>query len=248
MIVWAGGGNTGGRYAVAGDTWTPTSIGANVPTPRYQHSAVWTGREMIVWGGSPSLASGGSYCACPAGLILYRDADGDGFGDARRSRPSCDGSIPTGFVADDTDCDDGNASIHPGAAESCNAIDDDCDGTVDNGAGASCDDGDACTTDSCGATGCIHTFCDDANACTADLCDLALGCVASIANLDTTDFSAHRVDGRDLVVLADAWNSCPGDASYNPVANLDRGIGSPDACIGDTDFHLFMTTFGRGCP
>src|SRR5678815_225790 len=34
-----------------------------------------------------------------------------------------------------TDCDDAQASRHPGAIENCNSIDDDCDGTVDDGAG-----------------------------------------------------------------------------------------------------------------
>jgi len=28
-----------------------TSQGANVPSPRYQHTAVWTGTQMVVWGG-----------------------------------------------------------------------------------------------------------------------------------------------------------------------------------------------------
>ena len=32
------------------DTWTPTSL-TNVPTARQYHTAVWTGSEMIVWGG-----------------------------------------------------------------------------------------------------------------------------------------------------------------------------------------------------
>ena len=93
-----------------------------------------------------------------------------------------------------------------------------------------------------------NAFCDDGNACTADLCNAESACVASVANWDTTDFSADRVDGRDLVVLADAWNSCPGDPAYNAAVNLDQDAASPGDCIGDTDFHLFMTTFGRGCP
>ena len=32
------------------DTWTATSI-TNAPAGRYLHTAVWTGSEMIVWGG-----------------------------------------------------------------------------------------------------------------------------------------------------------------------------------------------------
>jgi N-acetylneuraminic acid mutarotase len=57
MVVWGGddgftvgGTNTGGRYNLALDTWTPTStVGA--PSGRHLHTAVWTGSEMIVWGG-----------------------------------------------------------------------------------------------------------------------------------------------------------------------------------------------------
>ncbi len=45
-----------------------------------------------------------------------------------------------------------------------------------------CDDGFACTTDTCSAlAGCMHTpnnaACDDGDACTTDICDLAVGCV-----------------------------------------------------------------------
>ena len=58
MIVWGGWSsegfiqimNTGGRYNPASDEWTPTSL-TDVPQARRWHSAVWTGSEMIVWGG-----------------------------------------------------------------------------------------------------------------------------------------------------------------------------------------------------
>lgn len=58
MIVWGGrftfsitsGYNTGGRYDPLLDRWTPTTT-INAPTQRYRHAAVWTGSEMIVWGG-----------------------------------------------------------------------------------------------------------------------------------------------------------------------------------------------------
>jgi len=57
MIVWGGtngGGfeiNTGGRYNPGTDSWTATST-TNAPEGRVYHTAVWTGSEMIVWGGT----------------------------------------------------------------------------------------------------------------------------------------------------------------------------------------------------
>ncbi len=59
----------------------------------------------------------------------YADNDGDGFGDAGSTLNQCD--KPAGYVADNTDCDDGNGDVYPGATELCNGIDDDCDGGVD---------------------------------------------------------------------------------------------------------------------
>lgn len=60
MIVWGGcsagvsehacESNDGGRYNPATDTWISTRT-SGAPTPRINHGAVWTGTEMIVWGG-----------------------------------------------------------------------------------------------------------------------------------------------------------------------------------------------------
>lgn len=71
MIVWGGGPvvqsdqsyNTGGRYNPASDSWQPTSTAPGVPFPTLHHSAVWTGSEMIVWGGQYLIVtrSGGRY-------------------------------------------------------------------------------------------------------------------------------------------------------------------------------------------
>ncbi len=59
----------------------------------------------------------------------YLDSDGDGYGDANSTTPAC--SQPSGYVADDQDCDDGAQAVNPAATEYCDTIDNDCDGTTD---------------------------------------------------------------------------------------------------------------------
>jgi N-acetylneuraminic acid mutarotase len=73
MLVWGGRAspftqqgamNDGGRYNPVSDTWSPiTSAGA--PERRSEFVAVWTGSEMLVWGGTidggASLATGARY-------------------------------------------------------------------------------------------------------------------------------------------------------------------------------------------
>jgi slime mold repeat-containing protein len=52
------------------------------------------------------------------------------------------------------------------AAEVCNGLDDDCDGSVDEGADIACDDNNPCTADACsGISGCGHTPADDGTSC-----------------------------------------------------------------------------------
>ncbi len=62
----------------------------------------------------------------------YRDFDGDGYGDPQDGAMACE--PPEGYVWDSTDCDDTQSTIHPGAPEYCDGLDDDCDGQVDEGA------------------------------------------------------------------------------------------------------------------
>src|SRR4029450_4354385 len=104
-----------------------------------------------------TFGSGARYCACPNGRFVFRDADSDGYGVAGVATPSCDGSIPTGYVTNDTDCDDIPSAPHPGGTEGCNGLDDDCDGIVDDGGSSLCSDADLCTTDACAGGACTFT-------------------------------------------------------------------------------------------
>lgn len=62
---------------------------------------------------------------------FYADRDGDGHGD--RDAPMLACTAPAGFVDDSSDCDDACAACHPGAAEACDGVDQDCDLAVDEG-------------------------------------------------------------------------------------------------------------------
>ena len=69
--------NTGGRYNPLTDTWTPTST-ASAPIGRYAHTAIWTERMMIVWGGRIGInlsSNGGRYVGGPPVPEVATDLD-----------------------------------------------------------------------------------------------------------------------------------------------------------------------------
>jgi len=75
--------------------------------------------------------------APPASSCADNDGDGDGYSGA------------------DGDCDDTNAAVSPGAAEACDGIDNNCDGTIDEGTECYDDDGDGQTE--------LNGDCDDSD-------------------------------------------------------------------------------------
>ncbi len=63
-------------------------------------------------------------------LPWYADNDGDGYGNPAAATTAC--GLPIGHVANDNDCDDGEALAWTGADERCDGVDNDCDGITDN--------------------------------------------------------------------------------------------------------------------
>jgi len=76
MIIWGGfrgtngdnaNHNDGARYDPSTDTWKPVST-RNAPSARFDSPAVWTGNEMLVWGGYTDAQS--RYQGCHADAHL----------------------------------------------------------------------------------------------------------------------------------------------------------------------------------
>ncbi len=115
---------------------------------------------------------------------FYGDSDGDGYGGSQYQEEAC--TAPPGFVSNTDDCDDLDASSHPGASEVCDGADNDCDSTVDEGTGSTWyqdDDADGYGNGSVSTTACDAPSgyvgnaldCDDFNAATNpsayEICD-----------------------------------------------------------------------------
>jgi hypothetical protein len=92
-----------------------------------------------VYTGAPELCADGLDNNCNGqideNIIVnryYRDSDNDGWGNAGVYKDSC--AQPLGFVNNNTDCDDGNPALFPGAIEIRDGVDNNCNGKVDDNA------------------------------------------------------------------------------------------------------------------
>jgi hypothetical protein len=167
----------------------------------------------------------------------YADSDGDGFGDAETSAVACE--APEGYTADDTDCDDSDPNIRPGADEHCDG-DYNCDGSVnyddvDGDGFAACED---CDDAEPLAYPGADEYCNGAD----DDCD---GTVDEADAMDATTWYADGDgDGYGDATTSEAACDAPAgyvvdatdcddaDASVNPGATELCNNGVDDDCDG----------------
>jgi hypothetical protein len=115
------------------------------------------------------------------GCPTCTDADADGY----KAQASC-GTL--------VDCNDNNATIHPGATELCNGVDDNCNGTVDEGFSLSSD------TQNCGSCGNVCGFSNATGSCIGGTCQIST-CNASFGNCD-----GNQTNGCEVNLTSDAAN------------------------------------------
>ena len=179
------------------------------------------------WNGVSIIGGGDCDDADPQSvpdISWYADADGDGFGDLSSMQTAC--TQPTGFVLNNTDCNDADATVFPNALELCDGLDNDCDGGL---VPAESDvDGDGyteCTIDAGGWDGGSAVVggsdCDDADA-TLNFTDIDQDGLSSCDG-DCDDADA-LINPAATEVCDEVDNNCDGDVD-DADANVDTSIG-----------------------
>jgi MYXO-CTERM domain-containing protein len=172
---------------------------------------------------SPRIFNGGIYYqTCEDG---YLDVDGDGYGDATSYDCHYEGTI----VADDTDCDDADVAVNPGATEVWyDGVDADCGGDSDYDADMDGHDSDAHSGDDCDDTNA------DINPSATELWydGIDQDC-AGDSDYDA-DMDGHDSDAHEGTDCDDA------DAAISPDASELWYDGIDQDCAGDSDYDADM--------
>lgn len=178
--------------------------------------------------GVSEIAGDGIDQNCDGKETCYKDADGDGFRPDTTSTvvsndSGCSDYGEATAAAPTTDCNDALGTTFPGATESCDSIDSDCDGSLIDGF----PDQDSDNTPDCTDTDDDNDTIPD----TSDNCSL-------VPNLNQADSDHNGVGDaceldRDGDGISDGLDNCP-DTKNSTQANLD-GDSQGDACDSDQD-------------
>jgi len=186
-------------------------------------------------------------------ITCYKDCDGDGFGNATTGSTQCKASCSdfapkcngNDWVADNTDCDDGDASVNPGAVEvPCNCKDDDCNATTPDGPDKDGDGYDICSpADICNPDGKLADCNDSDASVNPGAAEVPCNCKDDDCNAGTLD-TPPDADG-DGYDICDPSDPCDGDANVSDCDDTNGNIypnaieqcdGIDNNCPGDPGF------------
>ncbi len=193
----------------------------------------------------------------------YSDHDGDGYGYASEQEETCDPD--EGWVQDDSDCNPNDGTVFPGAAETCNQVDDDCDDLVDedfdadqdgwyaeacDGEELDCDDGDATVHPN------AEEICDDGvdQDCDERDTSCAFEDEYDLANAQAKHWASPSYDAGRLVDVGDINADGRQDAvvatlyanGYNGGAYLIEGPLSGHSSMADAGHEIIGSTITYG--
>jgi len=175
---------------------------------------------------------------------FYADNDADGHG-GNVSVQACDQPAGTSLTSDD--CDDTKSSVNPSATETCNGLDDDCDGEVDETfpLGVACDGADSdlckngvwtCKADTTGVECASETAMNVTETCNGldDDCDTAVDENFALGGACTAGSGVCKTSGT-FVCSPDGQSSTCSASPDMTKATAESCNGLDDNCDGATD-------------
>ena len=167
----------------------------------------------------------------------YADVDSDTYGDATVTTLAC--SVPAGYSADMTDCDDAVAAVNPAATEMCDGIDNNCNGVIDEDTAADATSWYADTdVDGYGDPAMWDVECYQPAGYVADMtdCDDTASAVnpAATEMCDGIDNNCDGAIDEDTAADVSTWYADADSDSYGDAAVSDVDCDQPAGYVADS--------------